>query len=59
MDIIIKVMYLLLWAEHSQCGKSFRVWTVASLQLKKEANRGISYEKKGAFDLWRMQRDNC
>ena len=49
MDIIIKVMYLLLWAEHSQCGKSFRVWTVASLQLKKEANRGISYEKK---ELW-------
>ena len=46
MDIIIKVMYLLLWAEHSQCGKSFRVWTVASLQLKKETKRGISYEKK-------------
>ena len=46
MDMIIKVMYLLLWAEHSQCGKSFRVWTVASLQLKKETKRDISYEKK-------------
>lgn len=47
MDVISKIMhYLLLGAEHSRCGKSFRVWMVASPQLEKEANRRISYGKR-------------
>lgn len=45
MDIIIKDMYLLLWAEHSQCGKSFHVWMVASLQLKKKQTVALVMKK--------------